>query len=370
MNTNEYLTIDVLPQEKAEKFAKLLTFAIKSYVENKDKYTADEWLNGYLASQLKDRNTSEISEIASNIMNAIVLHDNTINSMKFAMESGKSAELWFQAETINSNDNFGKEAYYITESNMALTNASNIYTDNFNNCEVIDVEEIPSAEWNNDNWNSYKIKALVYDTIKQSGELALKVAANDLYEKSIEYGFQNILTDKEIINESVINRATTGLKVAVSGVLEVANDCNILPDSETDTFSRSMIACMSVENLKTFTGITVGKIDIVHGLGEITNTSIATLATIIKSTVINIGANVGKKVGTTIGTVFGPVGVVVGNFVGGAIGKMAGTTVGSKISETVKKIGVVAKNAVTKLANSAKNFGNKVKNGIKKLFSW
>ena len=364
MNTDKFLN-DNFPQDKAQQFGDILKNAITSYIDNKNNCTVDEWLHNYLTEQLPEKSADEITNITNTIISTVELHSETLYSMRDALKSGKSVESWFQ-ETL-SNDSIGQKAYQLADAHSALTEISNQYSDEQQ--EVIDVEVIPSEEWENSKWNRYRTKELIAETVRQAGETALKTTASDLCEKVTEYGFKNVITDKEIIKESFINGADKGLKVAVSGAVEIADSKGVLPDTK-DTESRSLIACMTVENAKTFSRIAKGEIGLAQGLKEIKDTSVVTLAAIVKTKVADAGKKIGQKIGETVGTVFGPVGTAVGHFVGGAVGKMAGTAVGTKIVETVKKVSSAAKTVVSKVANTVRSFGSKVKSGLKKLFSW
>ena len=161
-----------------------------------------------------------------------------------------------------------------------------------------------------------------------------------------------------------------GLKVAVSGAMEVADARGLIPDPNADTESRTIVACMAIENVRTFGKIAKGEIGLSDGLKEITETSVSALATIVKTKVAVVGAKVGQKIGAAVGAVFGPVGTAVGHFVGGAVGKMAGTAVGEKIVETTKKVCTAAKTVVSKVVDTVRTVGNTIKNGLRKLFSW
>lgn len=112
------------------------------------------------------------------------------------------------------------------------------------------------------------------------------------------------------------------------------------------------------------------KLPEIEGLSEIKNTSVATLATIVKAKVFTIGSKIGSKIGATVGTVFGPVGTTIGSFVDGVVGKMAGTIAGSKIVETAKRVRSAVKSVVSKVTSTVRSVGSKIKSGLKKLFSW
>ncbi len=364
MNADKFVN-DSFPHEKAQKFGDILKSAVKSYIDNKDSCTVGEWLHGYLTEQLSEKSADEISNITNTIINTVEQHCETLASMRNAIDSGKSIETWFQ-ETV-SDESAGQTAYKMADAYSSLTEVSNQFSDEQQ--EVIDVEVISPEEWEDSKWNKYRTKDLVIETVRQTGETALRTTASELCEKITEYGFKSILTDKEIIKGALIKGADKGLKVAVSGAMEIADSRGILPDTN-DTNCRALISCMAIENAKIFSKISNGEIGLAQGLKDIANTSVATLATIIKSKAAEAGRKIGQKIGTTVGTVFGPIGTAIGNFVGGAVGKMAGTAVGSKIVETAKKVSSAAKSFVSKVSNTVRSIGSKIKSGLRKLFSW
>ena len=336
MNTEKFIS-ENFPQDKAQQFADILKDSISDYIGKKDNCTVEEWLNSYLMECLPDKSPEEISTISNEIISTIQIHDKTMDSMHNAMNSGKSVEAWFQEE-ISSQQSVGQQAYELTEAHSALSSVSNQYVDSDEQQEIVDVEVIDSEEWNDEMWNKYKMKDLVTETVRQAGDTALRTTASDLYEKTMEYGLKAVLTDKALISESIINGASSGLKIVTAGAMEIANENNVFPVDESDTESRALIAGVAIENVKTLGRVASGEIGIADGLKEMQNI-----------------------IGTTIGAVFGPIGAAVGHFAGGVVGKMAGTKVGSKIIETAKRVGSAAKSVVSRVANGARNVFNKVK---------
>ena len=368
MNTEKWLQ-ENFPQDKAQQFGEILKEAVGSYIAHKGSCTVNEWLQSYLTEQLPDKSADEVAVITNSIINTVTMHDEAIASLRNAVASGKSVEAWFQEETAADQPN-GQQAYILTDAHSALTNASNEYAESGEQQEVIEVEALPVETWDDDNWNKYQMKELAAETVRQAGETALRTTASDLCEKVTEYGFQTVLTDKDLVKESLLNGADAGLKVAVSGAMEVADARGLIPDPNADTESRTIVACMAIENVRTFGKIAKGEIGLSDGLKEITETSVSALATIVKTKVAVVGAKVGQKIGAAVGAVFGPVGTAVGHFVGGAVGKMAGTAVGEKIVETTKKVCTAAKTVVSKVVDTVRTVGNTIKNGLRKLFSW
>ena len=365
MNTEKFMS-ENFPQDKAQQFADILKESISSYIEKKDSCTVEEWLNSYLTEHLPDKSAEEIAAVSNEIVRTIQLHDETMASMRNAMNSGKSVEAWFQEETA-SQQSVGQQAYGLVEAHAALTAASNQYAESDEQQEVIDVEVIPPEEWEDENWNKYKMKDLVTETVRQAGETALRTTASDLYGKTMEYGLKTVLTDKTIISESVMNGASSGLKAATAGAMEVARKIDVL-DAE-DTESNALIASTAIENVKILGKVASGEISMADALKEMQDTSISTVAAIIKAKAGYIGSKFGKKIGAAVGAVFGPVGAAVGHFAGGVVGKMAGTKVGSKIVETAKKVGSAAKSVVSKAVSAVKSVGRKISSGIKSIFS-
>lgn len=366
MNTEKFIN-ENFPQDKAQQFADILRDSISSYIENKDGCTVGEWLNSYLTEHFPDKSAEEIASVTNEIIQTIQLHDEMIVSMNNAIDSGKSVEAWFQEETA-SQQPVGQQAYGLAEVHSALATASNQYAKPDEQQEVLDVEVIPPEEWEDENWNKYKLKDLVTETVRQAGDTALRTTASDLYEKTMAYGLQTVLTDKTLISESIMNGASSGLKIATAGAMEVASQRSVVLVDGEDTESRALVASIAIENMKTLGKVASGEIGISDALAEMQNTSISTVAAIIKAKAGYIGSKIGKKIGATIGAVFGPVGAAVGHFAGGVVGKMAGTKVGSKIVETAKKVGSAAKSAVSKAVSAVKSVGSKICSGIKNFF--
>ena len=272
MNTEKFMS-ENFPQDKAQQFADILKESISSYIEKKDSYTVEEWLNSYLTEHLPDKSAEEIAAVSNEIV-----------------RTGKSDEAWFQEETA-SQQSVGQQAYGLVEAHAALTAASNQYAESDEQQEVIDVEVIPPEEWEDKNWNKYKMKDLVTETVRQAGETALRTTASDLYGKTMEYGLKTVLTDKTIISESVMNGASSGLKAATAGAMEVARKIDVL-DAE-DTESSALIASTAIENVKILGKVASGEISMADALKEMQDTSISTVAAIIKAKAGYIGSKFG-----------------------------------------------------------------------------
>ena len=58
--------------------------------------------------------------------------------------------------------------------------ASNQYAEPEEQQEVIEAEAISEEQWGDNNWNKYKMKELVTETVRQAGDTALRTTASDL----------------------------------------------------------------------------------------------------------------------------------------------------------------------------------------------
>ena len=351
---------EILTQDNAEKFADILRKAVTSYIENKDTVSTSEWLRGYLTAEMPNKSADEIALITEQIISTIAAHEKQVISLKEALTSGKSVEKWF-ADELDNEKSAGEQAKELVECHVELTKAANEYSEEDEQQEIIEVEEIPPEEWNDENWNKYKMKDLVSETVRQAGETALKATATDLYQKVTEYGFKTVLCDKELITESIMNGAGQGIKAATAGALEIASERNILPRTGNSK-TKAVLAGLAIENVKVLGKVAKGDIGLSEGLAMIKNNTIATVSTIIKE-------KIGMKAGAAIGTIFGPAGTAIGAFVGGAVAKLAGTNVGSKIVSTAKTVCSAAKTVVSKAVSTVKSGVSKVVSGVKSFFS-
>lgn len=354
--SNENNILDKFSQEKAQQFADILREAIESYVKSINVQPLNEWLNGYLTARMPNKNADEIAKITADIIETINQHEEKLSSMKKAVSEGQAVENWFAKETLSPDIPVGEQAKELVECHAALTEISNTYESPENYEEVIEVDVIPPEEWEDSNWNKYKMKDMLVETAKQAGTVAIKNTASDLYEKVTEYGFKTVLTDKTLVNESVLYGASTGLKAATSGAMQVASEVGVLPDVNTEPVPlklKTVIASLAIENVKILSGVAKGDIDISDGLAMIKNNTVATVSSMI-------GHKYGVSIGAAIGSVVGPLGTMVGGFVGGAIGKFAGTKVGSAIVSAGKKICSGAKAVVKSVGRTIKSAASKV----------
>lgn len=352
---------EILPQKASEELAGILRETIENYVENYKTVPVDTWLENYLTVQLPERSAEEIGQISNDILEAVRLHDSKMASMHEAVKNGTTAENWFANEVLASGRSAGGQAKTLVECSAVLTEISNSYEEPSNQKEIIDVEAVSQEEWADDKWNSYRLKDALMETALDAGEVALKNTADDLYAKVLEHGVQSVLTDKELISESVLYGADSGLKVATSSALRIAADRSIVAQlsKETSTNILADIAGLAIENVRVLGKITQDKVSLTDGLSMIKNNTVATVAGIF-------GQKQGASIGAAIGTVLGPVGTVVGGFVGSAVGKFAGSKIGHAVVNAGRNICSAAKTVVSSIGNAVRSVGNAIKN----FFKW
>lgn len=355
-------SIEIISQKAAEELSAILRDAITDYIENSEAMQIDTWLLGYLQKQLPEKTEEDIQHMTVAILETVRMHDSKISSMRAAVNNGIAAESWFAKDVLTSGSS-GVQAKKVVECCNALTEISNSYEAQEDQDEIIDVEIIPAEEWEDDKWNSYRMKDALIETASEAGKVALKSAADDLYAKVVEQGVQSVLLDKSIITESMLYGVNSGLKTATAGALQIAANRNIIAQLPKDTHSGIIanIAGLAIENVRMLGMIGKGEIGFAEGLSMMKNNTVATIAGMF-------GQKQGASIGAAIGTVFGPAGTLVGGFVCGAVGKFAGTKIGNAVVTASKKVCSAAKTVVKSVVNTVKNVGSKIKSGLSRLF--
>lgn len=262
-----------------------------------------------------------------------------------------------------SGESPGETAKGVIECNAALVEISNSFEDDEHQEEVIDVEVIPTDEWADEKWNSYRLKDALRETAADAARVALHNAADDLSVKIMQYGIDSVLGDKSIIADSFLYAADSGLKVATAGAVRVAADRQVfyLPPKAAHAETIANIASLAVENMQILSQVGSGEISSTEGMVMMKNNTMVTVAN-------TFGQKQGASIGASIGTAFGPVGTAVSGFIGGAVGKYVGTEIGLDIVSGNSKILNVAKKAVSAVGNVVKSVGNTIKNLFNNLF--
>ncbi|SEK97920.1 lipase chaperone [Ruminococcus albus] len=329
--------------ERSEQFARLLQESVESYLENKDDMSAFDWAKSYLAQKLTDKAEQEVYKIADDIVNAIKMQTDSLQSLRNAEENGQSAEAWFTEETAFDDGSYGKQAMLLSAANEAFSE----YDENTPEVEVLD------TDFSDDNWNKYSVKELAAKVVENAAESALYTAFDVLSESYSALGVDAVTNADNLIG-ALRSGASDGIKTAAACAVNIASETGILPDPLTAAAS-AFISGMSVEKVIQEIEIGDGVSVITNGIKAVQDTATATAAASIKMAKEQIGERAGLIVGGTIGSVFGPGGTIVGERIGAVVGRACGTEVCDLISAGINKLSNIAVNTVSKAVNVFKN---------------
>ena len=228
--------------------------------------------------------------------------------------------------------------------------------------------EAQSGQWNELNWNEYKVSDLAVGIGKQAGEAALMGAV-------VGVGFD--VAQKAWNGEAAIaSGADFGVKAAAAGALKVGVEKGVISAIPKGTPAGTItnIVHVGIENAKIIGKMVTGKLTVKEGFEKMEQTTVATVAGLTASAE-------GTAVGAAIGSVLGPVGSAIGGFVGGCVSYMAGSKVGEtvvkgaqkireKAKDVVKAAGKAAVETVAKAADTVVKGFRSLGRGLKSLFSW
>lgn len=333
------------------KLAPILEDFVSGYLQDSPE-DLGQWLDSKLQSAMPDHSADKIKEICSTIINTAETNTSLVDSIKNATANGQSTKSWFadQMKHFNGTLSSGELAKNISICRNSVLNAAsqNIIQETEQRFSTEEVEVIDN--WEDDAWNTYRIKDLAYDTADKINTLSVSTLCDDS-----AYGIFDALSSVGLSNLPVDVLNTTGLKAVVSGALQTAVNNNIITALPIDTPADIItnITCNSLNNLDVFSRISNGVISVVDGIENIAQNTIATVIGITLETK-------GMALGTAIGSVFGPVGSMVGGAVGSIVSRFVGAAIGNKISAVVHKVGNMARTAVRNIGNKIKEVGSKV----------
>lgn len=230
-------------------------------------------------------------------------------------------------------------------------------------------DEAQSGNWNDLNWNEYKVQDILHGVGKKIGIAAVLGAA-------IGAGFElakQIINGEEIEWGSVIRKALetgkdSAIVVTIASAIKVAAEKGIihLIPKGTPVSIIADIVYIAIEDLKIMKKMADGELSFEEGMEQIEITSTALIAGMVASVE-------GATIGASIGMVFGPVGAAIGGFIGGVVGFIAGSKVGEAVSKVRiqirTKIHSVVKEAKDTIKRGIKNAFESVKETFKKSFS-
>lgn len=226
-------------------------------------------------------------------------------------------------------------------------------------------EEAQSGQWNDFNWNDYKVKALAIGISKQAGQAALMGAAVGVGTEIAQKIWNGEEIDGgELVKTAIVSGADFGVKVAAAGALKVGVEKGIVSviPKVTPIGTIVNIAQVSIENAKVVGKMVNGELTPRECYEKIEQTTVSTIAGMVASIK-------GTAIGASIGMVFGPIGSAVGGFIGGTIGYMAGSKVGETFVKGCQKVREVVIDLVCSAGSAVCNTVGSCVKGLCSLFN-
>ena len=295
------------------KLTEILRDAVSDYTSNSKEKTPAEWLQGYLGKKLPEKSIDAIKSISGEILGTLDLIEQKNASMEAAMANGQSAETWFANEIVDDSSSNGEKARDLAVFFNGISKANAEY-ENVIDIEEPSIEEIDTQdteEWNDDNWNNFKLKDAAKGTVNEVVKTGFREVASEVYAKASEEGIVAVVGDKEFLQDTLINAAHNGIKTAVSAGLVVAEESGVIPPTTFEAIAA--IAYKAVEEAKVFGEVIKGKVTITQAISKIKNTVVATAASVWEQNKAVIKEEVVEKVGD----IFGMKGAVIAGAING-----------------------------------------------------
>ena len=321
----------------ASKLTSILGEAIDDYNSHAGSCTSAEWLQGYLGEKLPSQSVDAIHAISSGIIETIDLMEEKKAALDAAVENGKSAENWLANDIMQENGNNGEKARMAAEFFNGIVKAEKSLDETIE-AESVVIEE-DSSEWQDSNWNDYKLKDTLKGMAVEAGKAGLKEVASDVFVKSSEEGIAAALTDGEFMADTLVGGATTGVKVALSAGLAIAQSTGIIPATTTQVIA--VTAHKTVESMKVFAEVIKGKATVTEALVKVKNTAISTFSgmwKMHKNQMLEEAADM-------VGMVFGAPGAIVA---GAATGMIVESKDQNRLVTVLKEAGRAALRFLTK----------------------
>ena len=308
------------------KLTDILRDAISDYAAHSEEKTPAEWLQGYLGEKLPEKSVDTIHTISSEIISTLDLVEEKKAALDAAIEVGESAESWFAKDVMNETGGNGEKARIAAEFLNGITSAKQTF-DNTIESEIIDVD---GEVWSDEEWNDYRLKDTLKGVALEAGQAGLREIASDAIIKASEEGIAAVFEDSEFVQRSLEKGAMTGLKVAVSAGLTVAQESGVIPPSSFEVIAAT--AHRTVESLSVFGEVIRGRKTMTEAIVEVKNTAVSTIRTMWKQ----YGSGIVREVKEAVTDVFGVKGALV---VGAVHGLVTPAEEGSKLVHVLKETG-------------------------------
>lgn len=312
-------------------------------------------------------NIDEAKKIVDNISSTIDLINDNYQDLKLAKQNGKTRTQWLRDKIDLKIENSSAEIknLFIKEIKDSLDES---------NKEIgitLFGEDIKlSKPFTSNRYDELNKQIIINDfqeQIKNNTILGSIVDENGLIKIDIKH--KEIQAVKEYYEEKLDSNYDKAFKTAVSVVVDIAKNKDLLPPSFKDKTPEdiAMIVDKGLTSAKVAYKVANGELNTMDAVEYMIDRNTAILNSIIVTTTTKHGGLIGGKIGATIGSIFGPAGIVAGTAIGTVVGKYAGHKVGEFINEGVRKVANVAKSV-------AKDIGSKISSGassaLNKLTSW
>lgn len=317
------------------KLTEILRDAVSDYSAHAGEKSPVEWLQGYLGEKLPDKSLDKIHSISSEVIRTLDLMEEKKAAMNEALENGQSAENWLASDIMEEPGSNGSKARKAAEFLNGINAANCSYNDSMDIIDVIDTNQ----EFDDEEWNDYKLKDTLKGIAIEAGLAGMREIASDVLLKASEEGVSAVFEDSEFIKLSLEKGAVSGLKVAVSAGLAIAEESGVVPPS---TFSIiAATAHETVESLTVFDDVICGRKTMTEALIEVKDTAISTFGAMWEQH----GQEAIQEIQETVVCVFGAKGALV---IGVVSGLLTEPQEGSKLSHIIKEIGKAALSFLTK----------------------
>lgn len=304
--------------------------SISDYAANAEVKAPSDWLKDYLVRQLANKSDEMLQNVSNEVIGTINSLEKINTSMKEAMEQGKSAESWMVSELVNDSGNNGTKAKTLAKciNSFALANAD------LNKLEPQNIIDTNSNEniWLDDNWNEYSLKDAAKQVAIECGNIGIEELGSEDFKGSIDIGIENTTDDLSVV-DVLLNGMQSGLKVAVSAGLIVAEEKGIIPPTAVKAIAT--IAHRTIESLSIIKKVVRGQVSVTDALIHIKDTAVSTFCGIWKQCKNSIK----DEIVDSVKNVFGNLGTVVSGIV---TGLTTPKTEGSKLKNVIVNVGKAA----------------------------
>lgn len=306
------------------KLTSILHDAISDYASFAEEKSPAEWLQGYLGEKMPDQSIDAIQAISSEIIGTLDLMEQKKASLDNAINVGESAESWFAKEAMNESRGNSSTARIAAEFLNGITSANQTY----DNAVVGEIIDIDGEVWTDDEWNDYRLKDTLKDVAAEAGKAGLREIASEVFLKASEEGIAAVFEDGEFIQHSLEKGAVTGVKVAISAGLAVAEDSGVIPPSTFEVIA--VTAHRTVESLVAFGDVIRGRKTMLEAIVEVKNTAVSTFSAMWE----RHGSGVIHEIKESVSDVFGMKGAFV---LGVVTGIVTPVQEGSKLIHVLKE---------------------------------